>query len=222
VRLEKKKSEHMATATLPTDATVSKLTSTARATSLEPPGDVLYEVVAGRILELPPLGAYQSDIASLLGRFLNESARAARAGRVFFELLFRIDVARDLSRRPDVAFVSASRWPYGKRAPNAEAWYMVPDLAVEVVSKSNTAEGILAKLEDYFRAGTQLVWVIYPTVRHVYVYTSPTDVRILAEPADLDGGEVVPAFRVPLRRLFEDEPDVGASSAGADEHEHGR
>ena len=89
---------------------------------------------------------------------------------------------------------------------------MVPDLAVEVVSKSNTADEILAKLGDYFRTGVRLVWVVYPSVREVYVYTSPTDVQILAEPAVLDGGEVLPNFHISLNRLFEDEPDADGTS----------
>jgi len=46
----------------------------------------------------------------------------------------------------------------------------------------------------------------------VYVYTSPTDVQILAEPADLDGGEVISDFNLSLHRLFEDEQDVGTTS----------
>jgi len=204
----------MAIATLPTDAPVSIPSSSPEALSLEPPGDLLYEVVNGRLVELPPMGVYESDIANWLADLLYETAREGPLGRVFVELLFRIDVGRDLKRRPDVAFVSAARWPAGKRLPKGEAWDMVPDLAVEVLSKSNTAEEILAKLEDYFRAGTRLVWVVCPSVRQVYVYTSPTDVQILAGPADLDGGEVVPGFHVSLLRLFEDEQDAGTASPG--------
>jgi Uma2 family endonuclease len=163
------------------------------------------------------MGAYESDIANWLAELLNQHAREGRLGRVFVELLFRIDVARDLKRRPDVAFVSAARWPSGKRVPKAEAWDMVPDLAVEVLSKSNTAEEVLAKLEDYFRTGTLLVWVVCPSVRQVYVYTSPTDVQILAEPAELDGGEVISDFRLSLHRLFEDDQDVGTTAPGGAE-----
>ncbi len=85
---------------------------------------------------------------------------------------------------------------------------MIPNLAVEVVSKSNTGEEILAKLGDYFHTGTELVWVVYPSVRLVYVYTSPTAVRILAETAVLDGGVVIPDFRLSVNKLFEDETDV--------------
>ena len=201
----------MATATLPAGASVSIPPASPKALSLEPPCDVLYEVVDGRFVESPPMGAYENDIANWLAELLNEKARERRRGRAFVEQLFRIDVARDLQRRPDVAFVSAARWPSGKRVPKGEARDMVPDLAVEVVSKTNTAEEILAKLEDYFRTGTTLVWVVYPSVRQVYVYTSPTDVQILAEPANLDGGQVVADFSLSLHRLFEDEQDVGTA-----------
>ena len=198
----------MATATFPPDLPVSVPSTSVEPLSVEPPGDVLYEVVDGRIVELPPMGAYESDIANFLAELLNDHARGGRLGRAFVELLFRIDVAKDLKRRPDVAFVSSSRWPYGKRVPSGEAWDMIPNLAVEVVSKSNTGEEILAKLGDYFQTGTELVWVIYPSASQVYVYTSTTEVRILAEPGNLDGGNVLPGFQLSLNRLFEDEPNA--------------
>jgi Uma2 family endonuclease len=195
----------MATATFPPDVSVSVPSTTVGALSFEPPGDVLDEVVDGRILDLPPIGAYESDIANFLAELLYEHGRNGRLGRAFVELLFRIDVGRDLKRRPDLAFVSVARWPFGKRVPKGEAWDMVPDLAVEVVSPSNGAAEIVEKVRDYFQAGTQLVWVIYPGTRQVYVYTSMSDVRIVLEPADLDGGDLLRGFRLPLNRLFEDE-----------------
>ena len=201
----------MATATFSPDLPVSVPTAIVEPLSLEPEGDVLYEVVDGRTVELPPMGAYESDIANFLAELLNDHARGGRLGRAFVELLFQIDVARDLKRRPDLAFVSATRWPYRKRVPRGEAWDMIPNLAVEVVSKSNTGEEILAKLEDYFQTGTELVWVVYPSARQVYAYTSTTEVRILAEPANLDGANVLPGFQLSLNRLFEDEPNAEPS-----------
>ena len=154
------------------------------------------------------MGVYETDIANLLAEAMNEHARKDRLGRAFIELLFRIDVDGNLKRRPDLAFVSRLRWPFGKRVPDAEAWDMVPDLPVEVVSDSNSANEIIVKVRDYFRTGSRLVWVVYPVVRQVYVYSSATTVRILAEPDELDGGEVLPGFRLPLKRLFDDEPDA--------------
>jgi Uma2 family endonuclease len=207
----------MATATVPTAAPFSSPSSSREGLALEPPGDVLYEVVNGRIVEPPPMGSFESDIANLLAELLNEGARKDRLGRAFVELLFLIDVDQKLKRRPDLAFVSAARWPFGKRVPEGEAWDMVPDLAVEVVSRSNLAEEILERVGEYFRSGTRLVWIVYPRARQVYVYTSPIEVRILPESADIDGGELVPGFRLSLNRLFEDEPNAEPTSPLATE-----
>jgi hypothetical protein len=41
----------------------------------------------------------------------------------------------------------------------------------------------------------------------VYVYASPTQIQVLQLGQDLDGGELVPGFRLPLTALFEDEPE---------------
>jgi Uma2 family endonuclease len=198
----------MATATLPDETLVSIPSQSRKRMPLVPPGDILYEVVDGQIVETPPMGSYECDIANFLAEVMNQAARKRRLGRAFIEVLFLIDVDGNLKRRPDLAFVSSAKWPFGKRVPEGEAWEMAPDLAVEVVSKTNGAEEIVEKVGEYFRAGVSLVWVIYPRARQIYVYTSPIDVCILSESADLDGGELVPGFRLPLIRLFEDEPNT--------------
>ena len=119
------------------------------------------------------------------------------------ELLFRIDANRKLKRRRDIAFVSAKKWPVGKRVPKGEAWDMVPDLAVEVVSESNSAREVIQKVVDYLSGGSRLVWVVYADVKQVHVYTDLTSARILTEPAELDVGDLVPGFRLSLTELFE-------------------
>jgi Uma2 family endonuclease len=165
----------------------------------------LYEVVGGKIVEKPPMGAYEAEIASILVYLMEHFVRANRLGRVVTEMLFRIDAERKLDRRPDVAFVSHQRWAIGRRAPRTAAWDVVPDLAVEVLSPGNRSVDDIAKVDDYFRAGVRAVWVIYPTLGKVYVYESPTRINVLTRGASLDGGEVLPGFTVPLAELFGDE-----------------
>ena len=84
---------------------------------------------------------------------------------------------------------------------------MVPDLAVEVVSPTDRAEAGLDKVREYFEAGVQLVWVIYPKLRVVHVFESFTRIRVLTRADDLDGGALLPGFRLPLATLFEDETE---------------
>ena len=91
---------------------------------------------------------------------------------------------------------------------------MVPDLAVEVVSESNSAQEVIQKVVEYLSGGSCLVWVVYPDVKQVHVYTDLTSARILTEPAELDGGDLVPGFRLSLTELFEDADSAELAPAG--------
>jgi Uma2 family endonuclease len=59
------------------------------------------------------------------------------------------------------------------------------------------------KLIDYFAAGSKLVWSVDPKERTVRVYTSPEQFTTLDESQTLEGGEVLPGFRLPIREWFE-------------------
>ena len=168
--------------------------------------DMLYEVVDGQVVE-KRMGTFEAGIASLLVEILGPFARANRLGQFFSEMLFRIDVAKDLQRRPDVAFISNARWPFNRRAPKGAIWDMVPDLAIEVISESNTAFEVQKKIHEYFAAGVSRVWVIYPEQAEVYVYSTPKQVQVLGAGQELDGGDLLPGFRLPVSVLFEDDPE---------------
>ncbi len=87
--------------------------------------------------------------------------------------------------------------------PRVRSWAVIPDLAIEIVSLTNGADEVAEKLEEYFKAGMRQVWVVYPGQSKVYVYTSTTAVRVLAPGDELDGGDVLPGFRLSVRELFE-------------------
>ena len=117
-------------------------------------------------------------------------------------MLFILDAQRDLRRRPDVAFVSAARWPRQQELPETGDWDVVPELAVEVLSPNDAVKDVLAKVREYFRYGVQVVWVIAPEEQQVYMYTSPTQVRILTVSDTLAEERLFPGFHLPLVRLF--------------------
>lgn len=104
-----------------------------------------------------------------------------------------------LVRIPDVSFVLWEHLPaqYGPIPP------MAPDLAVEVLSESNTPAEMGRKLNEYFAAGTQLVWYFDLRARTVTVYTAPDQATVLDESQTLDGGNLLPGLLIPLRELFE-------------------
>jgi Uma2 family endonuclease len=151
------------------------------------------------------MSAYATRITTILASHLDIFSGTYKLGRAASEMLFGLEPDGSLRRRPDVAFVSYQRWAKSRPVPPTAAWEIVPDLAVEVVSPSNFAEEIVVKAQEYFRFGVQVVWFIYPVVRQVYVYESPTQIRVLQAGEELDGGKVVPGFRLPLTTLFDDE-----------------
>jgi len=170
------------------------------------PDDMLYEVVDGQVVE-KKMSARETEIASILVGMLTPYLRTNRLGKVVGEMLFRINPENDLRRRPDVAFVSHARWPFNRRVPNVPVWDMVPDLAIEVVSPSNSASTILRKVHEYFKAGVARVWVVYPEQTEVYIYSTPQQVQVVGIGQELDGGDLLPGFRLPVAVLFEDDPE---------------
>jgi Uma2 family endonuclease len=172
-------------------------------TTLEPEGH--YEVVHGIVVEKPPMGVYETHIASDLFGWLRQSAEVRGLGRLESEMLFCLDAAADLKRRPDLAFVSYQRWPRDRAVPRTAAWDVVPDLAIEVISPTNLASALLAKVAEYFQHGVRSVWVVYPIEEKVYVYDSDTRVQILTRADRLNVPSILPQFELPLESLFETE-----------------
>ena len=169
-------------------------------------GDDFYEIVDGLRVEVPPMSAYAAKIASRLTFELILAARAARAGEVVVEGLFRFSSPEDRTRnrRPDLSFVSFDRWPADKPQPQRDnAWDVVPDLAIEVISPTDFCEDVFAKVAEYFRAGVRLVWVLLPVERKVLVFETPHVVRLVTDADSLDGGLVVPGFLLPLANLLD-------------------
>ena len=164
-----------------------------------------YEVVNGQPFERPEMGAYPEELASILHEYLGPYVRRENLGRSIVETKFQ--TTSHNQRRPDLAFISFAQWPKGRRAPNAAAWDLVPDLAVEVISKTDVAWDVLAKVKEYFDAGVKAVWLIYPHLETIHVYTSFTRINVLTRLDTLDGGDVVPGFRLPLADLFEGEAE---------------
>ncbi len=78
----------------------------------------------------------------------------------------------------------------------------MPDLAVEILSQSNTAEEMERKLREYFQAGVRLVWTIEPKTRTARAYTAAGAWTEIGSDSLLLGGEVLPGFELPLAQLF--------------------
>lgn len=161
--------------------------------------DRVCELVDGVLVE-KPMGSYESLVAALLIRLLGDWAEARQAGIVLGEA-GALRILPDQVRVPDVSFIAWERFP-GRRLPQEPVPAVVPDLAVEILSEGNTAEEMRRKVSDYLSAGVRLVWLIDPRRRTAVVHEPAAAGRTIAAEGELDGGMVLPGFRVPLAEVF--------------------
>jgi Uma2 family endonuclease len=168
--------------------------------ALEGPHKRLCELIDGVLVE-KPMGYTESILASYLIELLNAHVRPRNLGLVTApDGTVRLWAGR--VRIPDVAFFSWDRMP-GRQRPREPIPTLAPDLAIEVLSGSNTAAEMQLKRDDYFAALVRLVWEIDPETRTIHVYTQPAAAdRILTGADTLDGGAVLPVFTLAVTDLF--------------------
>lgn len=185
-------------------ATDTLLESVAEQAAPIPDSEALYEIIDGQRVELTPMSTLAAILAFDLVYFLSAFVRAQNLGRMASEAMFRLPLNGGRSRRPDGAFVSYQRWAKDRPIPGrGDAWDVVPNLAIEVVSPNDLAEELLTKIDEYFRAGVEQVWVVYPNHDLLQIYDSLQQVRGLTRNDTLDGGKVLPGFQLPLASLFQ-------------------
>mgnify|MGYP005838483485 CR=1 FL=1 len=159
------------------------------------------ELVRGELRTLAPAGFDHGAVTINLAVPLGSFVKAKRLGVVLgVETGFRLAREPDTVRGADVAFVKASRVPRSGRPQGY--WEGAPDLAVEVLSPTDTAEEVEAKVDDYLNAGTALVWVVNPRRRTVTVHRPGHNPVVLRERDTLDGGDVLPGFACPVAEIF--------------------
>jgi Uma2 family endonuclease len=160
---------------------------------------VLCELIDGTLVE-KSMGLFESVIAGILIGWLRAFVSPRRLGIVGSpDGMFR--VGENKIRMPDVSFTSWNRIPadYSSHA----AVDVAPDLAIEILSPSNTAAEMKRKRSDLFAAGTRLMWIVDPAARTIAVCidadSTPT---LFGENQSIDGGAVLPGFSFSIGQLF--------------------
>ena len=159
------------------------------------------ELVRGRLVREPPAGMDHGRVANRLAVLISVFVDRNALGEVFTaDTGFVLFEDPPTVRAPDIAFVSRDRLPPPEESVGFG--HLAPDLAVEIVSPSNTAVEILDKVEDYLEAGTRLVWVVEPRRQSITVYRSRQEIRLLREDDALDGLDVLPGFSLRVTDVF--------------------
>lgn len=160
----------------------------------------LCELVDGVLVE-KPMGAIESMLAMILGIRIGQFVLDHNLGIVLgSDGIMRL--IPGLIRGPDLSFISWDRLP-GRVPPQDPIPTLAPDLAVEIISRSNTKREMDRKLREYFDSGVRLVWYVDPVPRTLSVYKTVTNQpSVLTQDDTVDGGDVLPGFILPLRELF--------------------
>lgn len=157
------------------------------------------ELIDGVLVE-KTMGYYESLLAGILIHLLNGFLETHPLGVVLGEA-GTLRILPNQVRIPDVSFIRWERFP-NRQLPREPIPAVAPDLAVEVLSDANTEAEMRSKLDDYFRAGVQLVWCIDPRSRTATVHRSADQISVVREDEQLDGGSVLPGFKLLLGDLF--------------------
>ena len=104
-------------------------------------------------------------------------------------------------RSPDVSFTRKERMPNGQPSEGFEDF--APDLAVEIISPSEQPDEMARKVAEYFGAGAEQVWHLFPDTKRVTIYYSPFDTADVGPAETLDAGDLLPGFSCRVEELFD-------------------
>ena len=164
---------------------------------------IFFCLIDGELFSMPRPGGLHGQIASLIAHFLWTYVLERDLGRVTTESGYHPPDSRTTLLGPDVAFIERDKAP--EPFPTRFVPVM-PDLAVEVLSPSNTMPEARRKAELYLQHGTALVWLVNPEEKTVEVWRRSADDETVTKQVGSDGvliGEpALPGFRLDLGRLF--------------------
>ncbi len=161
-----------------------------------------HELVQGVLTQLMPASRAHEMTGSLVNWRLSEYVFPGQLGEVYGSNRGYVTVpgAPATSRMPDVSFVSNAR--LGQPDLAGTLYDGAPDLAVEILSDSNSPADIAQKIHEYLSAGGSAVWVIDIDARTLAVHTPHAPPLLLTDADSVPGGDYLPGFSCPVANLL--------------------
>ena len=158
------------------------------------------EIIDGVLVE-KAMGFFEARLATVLAALIQSYLDEHDLGIVVgADGLVRISPTRSLA--PDVSFICWGRFP-DRKFPAEPVPRLAPDLAVEVLSRGNTRAEMEAKLDEYFAAGVQIVWIVDPARETAKLYQSRGESIEIDMQGTLAAPGVLPGFAVAMQELFD-------------------
>lgn len=163
-----------------------------------PPEDGFkYEWNKGVIEKSPKMITFQNlYLVQRISRFFQNTEAYRLGGELFTEP--ESMTSPDQLRIPDMAYYTAGQIADAAAGKTPA----VPEFIIEFVSNHDVHQKVLKKVDEYFNAGTRVVWLVLPQLQLVYVYTSPIDVFICKGDRVCSAEPVLPGFALSAEALF--------------------
>ncbi len=150
------------------------------------------------VREAPPSISH-GWIQHKIGHLLYDYVAPRKLGIVAVDPGFVLERRPDTVRAPDVSFVRVQRIPRDTMPVFLDG---APDLAIEVLSPSNTKREMAEKVAQYLATGARLVWLVDPEACTVTVHRPDHDAELLNVGDLLSGHDVLPGFQCPVAEIF--------------------
>lgn len=166
-----------------------------------------YEIVRGELRKKMPSGILHALIAGRIAGLLSGFIRQRRLGEILTaEPGFKLSLTPETLRVPDVSFMRMDKFLQIK---NLDKFYSgAPNLAVEVISPSETFQDVQEKIEDYLASGVEMIWIVRPKQTTITVYRPQHELTVLRIGDSLDGADVIPGFTCSVEDILGDLPEI--------------
>lgn len=180
-------------------------TSTAMMTAGEllelPRGQYRYELINGELKTMSPSSHDRGRIAMRIGSSIAEFVWRNKLGEAYAaETGFLLATEPDTVLAPDAAFISAKRAREGRNKKGF--WVGPPDLAIEVLSPSESGPMVRRKVGDWLRFGATQVWIVNPKKKSVTIYRSSSESTTFTRDETIEADDLLPGYRIAVRDIF--------------------
>lgn len=157
-----------------------------------------YEFVNGKVVCKEMIKEDELLIIWWLNKLFKSTAAYQAEAALLAEVGVRLP--NENFRVPDLAYFTADQ-----HFAAVKGEHPIPELAIEIISKSESAQHVINKITDYFASGVKVVWYIYPKTETIYVYTSPKNIKVCEGGDIVSAAPVLPDFEFSAQAIFRKE-----------------
>lgn len=157
-----------------------------------------YELVNGNLEKSNHnITTKELKIVKNIRKSFSKTAFAKAGGEMESETKIVLSLNSNLVRIPDISFFTARQI-----ADADDSNFPIPTFVIELISSNDGTYRVEKKILEYFEAGIQVIWVVYPEIKQVKVYTSPKTVTINYDDDICSGAPVIPDIKISVHEIF--------------------